>query len=90
MTLKKHTPGPWTIQQELDGGPWYSINSTEEYGWVCQVPRPNHPDARLIAAAPEMLEALKVAREMLEEMRPHSDGLAQVRGAIAKALKGGK
>lgn len=58
----------------------------------------DHPDARLIAAAPDMLEALRYAENTIVAMRPtfsqvkddghayHDQVLDTVRAAIAKAL----
>jgi hypothetical protein len=46
----KHTPGPW-----MKEGPWITGNEGET---LAQVYSEYEADARLIAAAPEMLEAL--------------------------------
>ena len=53
----KHTPGPWSIDPD-DGGPWYCVREPGG-GWIAQVPEPDSADARLIAAAPELLEVLR-------------------------------
>ena len=80
--MSKHTPGSWTAvadsgeEGEDDG--WYVLNDKEAaiavglYG----------PDAHLIAAAPDMLKALKtIARcGSIDD-----DWLVPVRAAIAKA-----
>lgn len=59
-----HTPGPWTMHQWGDND--YEINDAE--GTVCNVPgfdddtvdrEKAEPNARLIAAAPELLDRLK-------------------------------
>ena len=66
--MSKHTPGPWVIYR--DGGGWY-IECTPERGHsVAHITADDEeqdtPDeekaanARLIAAVPEMLEALKL------------------------------
>jgi hypothetical protein len=54
-----HTPGPWTFDNEpTDDGTWYVQDSDGRDGqWVAEVA--NEANARLIAAAPELLEALK-------------------------------
>ena len=60
--MSKHTPGPWFMTGELPG--YRSrINSTpQNLGWdlahVCNGPEAD-ANARLIAAAPELLEALQ-------------------------------
>jgi len=58
--MSKHTPGPWTFVHEggIDGG--YFIDAKED---VVVLPRGrlNEADARLIAAAPDMLVALQDA-----------------------------
>jgi hypothetical protein len=64
-TETKHTPGPWTINPEKRGGPWYRIEAGEN-GWVAQVPNPDSANAALIAAAPAMLEALEQAVILLK------------------------
>jgi len=50
---------------------------------------PSLPDCRLIAAAPEMLDALRDALEFLEDWEDLSGGPAarKVRAAIAKATE---
>lgn len=60
--MKKHTPGPWKSALAvvsnapsiyvITNGKWGAPNLAQVY---------DEADARLIAAAPEMLEALKVA-----------------------------
>ena len=99
MSQAKHTPGPW----EWDGSVW-QYDEQEESPWLVQAPwhdiksktvlsgriRCNtEADARLIAAAPELLEALVEAASGYSEF---SEGdreiLRKCRAAITKATGG--
>lgn len=95
MSQAKHTPGPW----EWDGSVW-QYDEQEEAPWLVQAPwhdvkskavlsgsiRCNtEADARLIAAAPELLEALQA---LLAESVYESMATATARAAIAKATGG--
>jgi len=59
-----HTPGPWNIG--LPGGPagpfWSLVNPQ---GMVVAMQITSEANARLIAAAPEMLRALKLSEKYL-------------------------
>jgi len=73
--MSKHTPGPWDIiDQYIIAGDESVICQWESYS--------DEADARLIAAAPDMLKALKtIARcGSIDD-----DWLVPVRAAIAKA-----
>jgi len=107
MTDIKHTPGPWSFDenQHLAAG-------NRSYGILTLAPAfnsdnedwPYHPrvacvqvghgsapkeiakaNARLIAAAPELLQALKSAEIVLSEKSPNGAVLKEIRSAIAKA-----
>lgn len=62
--MKTHTPGPWWIENEKDNeGPW---EISDCYGRTAEVygeGEEGAANARLIAAAPELLDALKMAFE---------------------------
>ena len=65
----KHTPGPWQVA--YDPGK-YIVVGCKERG-ICIIPNEGGPDehirkgnAYLIAAAPDMLEALKGAKWLIE------------------------
>lgn len=69
--MSAYTPGPWTWDEPSN---WHGLSARvyvpEPYGVVAKVPieawRPRSigkANARLIAAAPELLEALKEAYE---------------------------
>lgn len=65
MSTNKHTPGPWAIERDHIGP--RSQNDDQSYGMLIQVaylerydwPENAEANARLIAAAPELLEALE-------------------------------
>lgn len=96
--MTKHTPGPWAFKPH-EMGTFVRC----EKGYIISGPvneRPGHEaNARLIAAAPELLEALKVAEQFMAiasdwnideaeingEMRSTYDWLDLVRAAIATA-----
>ena len=94
--MSKHTPGPWeAFQNDLGCGVLATKRADVAYcwtrdGWPLDSSRPiseSVANARLIAAAPELLEALK---EVSAEARhPDYDWnvalLKTVRAAIAKA-----
>jgi hypothetical protein len=67
----KHTPGPWKVYHENgsmgSGGHW-GVETVEDEAFVARVSAgPSaHVNARLIAAAPELLDELKNALESLE------------------------
>lgn len=85
-----HTPGPWRHEKD------FSVRATNNYE-IAHVSHMNYErggtceaNARLIAAAPDMLEALKWAAEILESYKNqkcgiHIDAIEKARAAIAKA-----
>ena len=99
-----HTPGPWTIVESSDGRPYIRANgrtiaktyrsaivaarSRPDYGSGIEV-LPGVENARMIAAAPDMYEALKrclLYIENDEEDRGRkSDEGNEARAALAKA-----
>jgi hypothetical protein len=93
----KHTPGPWTVDENYTDGLRIRGNlshrkhdAVEEVVAKVYGPREN-PDARLIAAAPELLEALKLAIAFFER---HAKTPAEIKtrdamiDAVAKATGG--
>lgn len=93
IKVAKHTPGPWIYYPNadyflIDGGPGQTRGIAKTY---------NEDNAALIAAAPELLEALYVALPYIEDallddaFKPGAvnKSIEQVRTAISKA-EGGK
>lgn len=86
VKVAKHTPGPWIYYPNadyflVDGGPGQTRGIAKTY---------DEDNAALIAAAPELLEALKTAKLCLRENRgPSMDEFRQIQTAISKA-EGGK
>lgn len=89
--MSKHTPGPWNYAIPEDG--FVSC----EGGQICRRPlRALNPrrgtweaNARLIAAAPELLDALESALSVIQSEYPESKwanyGVPKIRAAIDKA-----
>ena len=87
-----HTPGPWNLERDCNGVPEFVFGGDT---CVCDfgIEAPKPEDARLIAAAPELLEVIREAVDSAErEMakgRKASPGLAtwleKARAALAKA-----
>jgi len=90
----KHTPGPWKIQNGK--GEYEKVVTAENY-IICRVyadskdpGKWDYANARLIAAAPELLEALLSALEWWHSISSHFTmkepaWVAQARDAIARA-----
>ena len=102
MEEKKYTPGPWYvggITQLSTGLGYYSIHTGSDKPGTKEVARNSFcamklADARLIAAAPDLLEALRIAEAALNHIRCTSftvpweqtgPAIEQARAAIAKA-----
>ena len=103
-----HTPGPWVVHHER-GSEWALVMSGGPAGRIiCNVNPESCPDtssapafvrmpmeanARLIAAAPDLLDALSDLLERIERsptLLPHisADSRNAARAAIAKATPG--
>ena len=93
--MTKHTPGPWNVTKlyvrKQDGGLGASINDL----WQKQKTPKAEMDAnaRLIAAAPDLLAALEellwsASRTSLETDGDYSNAFTAARAAIDKATKG--
>ena len=88
MKKTKHTPGPWTYADGV-------LKSDNESLAILVIPKnvvSNEPErianARLIAAAPELLEALEhLSREICagEYVKHSPDALRKLNAAIVKA-----
>lgn len=96
MTQDKHMPGPW-VASEQDNGEWV-IEAADRHvnDWVVAIVCDNCGDssteanARLIAAAPEMLEVLRDLLDAIERDIPDAVSITTgpmqaARAAIVKA-----
>jgi hypothetical protein len=93
--MSKHTPGPWQTDQAEHDAPYQDIRIHAGKGSICCVwidDAPLHDynaeqraNARLIAAAPELLEALKRLMSETTTMQDALEAAQQARAAIAKA-----
>jgi hypothetical protein len=95
--MSGHTPGPWqarndygwdTIIGNVDGPDDGEYTYTGIAEVITEDPGEAQANARLIAAAPELLEALQRCTARLEIHMKHSEDLAahmQAAAAIAKA-----
>lgn len=96
--MSAHTPGPWVASPDPNGSPTdWVIGTTNESRPIDEVAVCNARDARLIAAAPELLAALV---EMTDDYTDRFDMdspstnpgikyvVKQARAAIAKAEGG--
>lgn len=79
-----HTPGPWTLVFDVDGAPgsiWGKTTCVCDLGK--DVPKPE--DARLIAAAPELCEALENLIEFLVHGKKNCQAILRAKAALARA-----
>jgi len=98
MSESKHTPGPWTVEHRKDNGEMMSAQFGFIHGpkgksdWVADVGYLHNDNgsgsmtnARLIAAAPELLAALSAILDMATDNRTHGSEIDMACAAIAKA-----
>lgn len=89
--MSKHTPGPWIVEDFMGRGE-YNVRAGDDY--VAIVSEEGHlHNARLIAAAPELLDALKTAVARIKIANADGDNilsawLEQAEAAINKAERG--
>jgi hypothetical protein len=92
--MSTHTPGPWKIDgrgyrpDTKNGGEFVPIHA-ERGGWIADVREPD-ANARLIAATPDLLAALKLALRWIDpDASPvplsNREVCNRIRAAIAKA-----
>ena len=88
--MKTHTPGPWTLNDARSTR--VDLIDTQQghaVGEIVWVDVRNPADARLIAAAPDMLETLRDIVGMLTDANDmRADALHAVRTAIVRATGG--
>ena len=85
--MSKHTPGPWAIYVNAPSDIVIRKMSKDGYE-LCSIARVSsgYANARLIAAAPELLEALqKIAGNTYDEWTNGAEAGRIARAAIAKA-----
>jgi len=103
MADEKHTAGPWSFKQAIapvDGEYDYGISAdfegrplciAEAFGRIAREVRPNAlANGRLIAAAPDLLEAAEAINSYFPSIVPSrgvipNEKIAKLRAAIAKA-----
>ena len=94
--MSKHTPGPWGVREarEMEGMDFDIVTDGPEYAVAslyCHMGESVEADARLIAAAPELLEALEYLVTADDAPTPgdreHTvrEAISHARAAIAKA-----
>ncbi len=83
-----HTPGPWNVNIPPHKFPIYAAHPANRFAYVATTPRDDgltdaerDANARLIAAAPELLEALRLALVTIECLAPSHRGFDSTRSS---------
>ena len=90
MENTKHTPGPWVIDKDSHHinirpeGQGYLLATIATF-WAETEENTHEANARLIAAAPDLLAALEQANEMLKYIGGCQDTVDKASKAISKA-----
>ena len=81
-----HTPGPWTANgSEVNMATWVHQNNGKRICTMAMSPE-DWNNARLIAAAPDLLESLVSLVDWFEQHKPEAaQNLQKARAAIARA-----
>ena len=90
--MSKWTPGPWTANKPTRDNGRAEVHAgcmlvAQAFNWMLDAEGDEQcwADARLIAAAPDLLEALKAAEPYLRHANVAYNVYVQARAAIAKA-----
>jgi len=85
----QHTPGPWELRQSTRHGYWFIDYEQGGEGYTLTKLNCEEADAHLIAAAPDLLEALEallpIAARVIQGTTDGQPMLRQARSAITKA-----
>jgi hypothetical protein len=88
----KHTPGPWKLSESLDEKNALTHSVVDSSGFPISYALPNThalpelmANARLLAAAPDLLEAAIAALSIISIERPDGSICADLIAAIRKA-----
>ncbi len=90
MTQPKFTPGPWTFHPEYgsqDQLCYHAIRDAENKTIASTWAGGNRPNAHLIAAAPEMYEALMEWDKLIAESGRDEFSFDHLRQVLVKARK---
>ena len=68
-----HTPGPWVHYTMGADEPYHSVHADGWETWGIQTPTTHGADARLIAAAPDLLAEVKRLRRLLQAVLDNAD-----------------
>lgn len=93
MTTAKHTPGPWQVRSGIDGTPrmdsrdGYTVERADPTaGKPFVVSTWSLPNARLIAAAPDLKAFAEKVRDFAREI--DDDGLYQAADSVIAKAEG--
>jgi hypothetical protein len=85
--MSKHTPGPWQVARGHRSGSARAVYPVLRFDSLMRQGHDFEANARLIAAAPELLDALQDALSALEVCgRDFDHATGKARAAIAKAM----
>lgn len=72
VSTPQHTPGPWKQEYQTYEDGAHTCVANQDGDWIADCGKESNPEseanARLIAAAPELLEALKEAQKLLHPL----------------------
>lgn len=89
--MSKHTPGPWVITSDPNHELYTFISQKDVDKVIARITTADSPsgsnraNAQLIAAAPDMLEALKQMVQEMELSEWDCPAMIRAKAAIAKA-----
>lgn len=93
MTNTTHTPGPWMVHETGFYTNPFKITARGKHGAVANIPHSEitttarqSANARLIAAAPDLLAALDQVDAYLSPFDGEEDAYAEIRSVIRQAI----